>query len=70
MGIQSYCLTSMRYQWFATSGILFGVSEQKEWPPMFGDLKKVTSLCYVWGFFWHQSLRMIYSPPTLSRPRH
>jgi hypothetical protein len=29
MGVQSYCSTSMLYQWFAIFGVLLGVSEQK-----------------------------------------
>ncbi|PGH13218.1 hypothetical protein AJ79_03776 [Helicocarpus griseus UAMH5409] len=51
----------MNYTLASILGVGSGLTEPKDWPPLFGDITNVTTVRYFWGSYWQQLLRRMFS---------
>ncbi|KAI1905967.1 hypothetical protein LOZ12_006416 [Ophidiomyces ophidiicola] len=51
----------MNYTLASILAVFLGLSEPKDWPPLFGDISKVTTVRYFWGTYWQQLLRTMFT---------
>ncbi|KAK6535858.1 hypothetical protein TWF281_000108 [Arthrobotrys megalospora] len=54
---------NLQYTFLSLVAVGTGLSEPKNWPPVFGSPKDSYTLRLFWGKFWHQTLRWHFSKP-------
>ncbi|KAL6231685.1 hypothetical protein BDW75DRAFT_243679 [Aspergillus navahoensis] len=56
-----YFPLQMNYTLASILGVLSGLTDPKDWPPLFGDISMVTTVRYFWGLYWQQLLRRMFT---------
>jgi hypothetical protein len=59
IGAQASGGTSFHYAYMSAFAVGTGLSSPQDWPPLFGEASKTTTLRYFWGAFWHQGIRNV-----------
>ncbi|KAK2810386.1 hypothetical protein FQN49_008542 [Arthroderma sp. PD_2] len=54
-GLSIICIQRGSYSLIAFLSVLFGISEPREWPPLYGSLSQAFSMRRLWALFWHQT---------------
>ncbi|KAH8883275.1 hypothetical protein GQ53DRAFT_664035, partial [Thozetella sp. PMI_491] len=62
--IGQYTIISLAYSAFAFVGVVLGLTQPGDWPPVFGYIGDSYSLRQFWGCFYHQLVRRGCSSPS------
>ncbi|KAI9743462.1 MAG: hypothetical protein M1818_002774 [Claussenomyces sp. TS43310] len=58
-GSKVYFPLQLLYTFGSILFVLLSLSKPKDWPPIFGRIRDVTTVRYFWGSFWHQTMRKV-----------